>query len=126
MRRNETLSALTARERILLYGYYAISLPAIPVGLLLTIYGTGLGPASTARPEGFPIPANPPFNLVDSISVQVGDDVIAAQNGFAVPGKVGIDAVQFQLDDSAPSGTTATLKLTVNGQDSNTVMLPIQ
>ena len=95
-------------------------------GELLTIYGTGLGPTSNPRPEGFPIPANPAFTLVDSVTVQVGDDVIAAQGGFAVPGRVGIDAVQFQLDDSAPSGTTATLKLTVNGQDSNTVVLPIQ
>lgn len=40
-RRKEAFAALTRRERAFLYCYYAISLPAMPVGLLLTIYGTG-------------------------------------------------------------------------------------
>lgn len=40
-RRNEAFAALTRRERIFLYCYYAISLPAMPVSLLLTIYGAG-------------------------------------------------------------------------------------
>jgi hypothetical protein len=41
MRQKEPFAALTRRERILLYSYYAISLPAMPVGLSLTIYGSG-------------------------------------------------------------------------------------
>jgi len=40
-RRKAELAALSARERILFYAYYAFSIPAIPVGLLLTIYGHG-------------------------------------------------------------------------------------
>jgi hypothetical protein len=32
---------LTTRERVLFYAYYASSIPAIPVGLLLTVYGHG-------------------------------------------------------------------------------------
>jgi hypothetical protein len=40
-RRKESLAALTSRQRILLFGYYAVSLPVMPAGLLLTIYGTG-------------------------------------------------------------------------------------
>jgi hypothetical protein len=38
-RRKAELAALTTRERVLLYAYYAFSIPAIPVGLLLTVYG---------------------------------------------------------------------------------------
>jgi len=41
-------------------------------------------------------------------------------------GKQGIDAVQFRLGDGAPTATNATFKLTVNGVDSNTVMLAVQ
>lgn len=40
-RRKAELAALTARERALFYAYYAFSIPAMPVGLLLTIYGHG-------------------------------------------------------------------------------------
>ena len=95
-------------------------------GELLTVYGTGMGPADHTRPEGFAIPQTPPYVLQDSINVQVGDDVITAANAFAAPGRVGIDAVQFRLDDSAPNGVNATLHITINGQDSNTVLIPIQ
>jgi len=40
-RRKAELATLTARERALFYAYYAFSIPAMPVGLLLTIYGHG-------------------------------------------------------------------------------------
>ena len=95
-------------------------------GELITVYGTGFGPTATPRPEGFPIPASGDYSIVDGASVQVGDTVIAAEKAFAVPGRQGIDAVQFRLGDDAPSGTTATFKLTVNGVESNTVMLAVQ
>jgi uncharacterized protein (TIGR03437 family) len=95
-------------------------------GELLTVYGTGFGPADHARPEGFAVPSDPPFLIVDSPRVLVGGAILGAANAFAVPGRIGIDAVQFRLDDTAPSGTIAPLHVTVNGQDSNTVQLPIQ
>jgi hypothetical protein len=34
--------------------------------------------------------------------------------------------VQFRLDATAPTAASALLHLTINGQDSNTVLLPIQ
>lgn len=95
-------------------------------GELLTVYGTGFGPADHARPEGFAVPSQPPFLLLDSPSVLIGDAVLGAENAFAVPGRVGIDAVQFRLDDTAPTGTNASLHVRINGQDSNTVLLPVQ
>jgi uncharacterized protein (TIGR03437 family) len=95
-------------------------------GELLTVYGTGFGPADHARPEGFAVPSDPAYLIVDSPSVLVGGAILGAANAFAAPGRIGIDAVQFRLDDTAPSGTIAPLHVIVNGQDSNTVMLPVQ
>jgi hypothetical protein len=40
-RRRAELAALTTRERVLFYAYYAVSIPAMPAGVLLTIFGRG-------------------------------------------------------------------------------------
>jgi len=93
-------------------------------GELVTVYGTGFGPADHARLEGFPIPQSPPYLMLDGASVQAGDVSITADQAFAVPGKFGIDAVQFHLNGVASGNVT--LKVTVNGADSNTVLLPVQ
>jgi uncharacterized protein (TIGR03437 family) len=93
-------------------------------GELLTVYGTGFGPASQPRPEGFPIPQSPVYNIVDAVTVQVGQASIAAEQAFAVPGRCAIDAVQFRLDNSVTG--TVTLQVTVNGAASNTLLLPVQ
>jgi uncharacterized protein (TIGR03437 family) len=97
--------------------------PAKP-GELLTVYGTGFGPTERPRPEGFPIPQTPTYNIVDSVTLQAGTLSITAEGAFAAPGRLGIDAAQFRLDSSVTG--TVTLKLTVNGVDSNTVMLAVQ
>lgn len=95
-------------------------------GELLTVYATGLGPVDHPRPEGFAVPPSPPYRVTDGVNVQVGDAVFAAENAFAAPGRMGIDAVQFRLSDGAPSATNAALHVTVNGQDSNTLLFPVQ
>jgi uncharacterized protein (TIGR03437 family) len=95
-------------------------------GELITVYGTGFGPTDHQRPEGFPIPSSPDYLIVDTATVQVGDTVINTQKAFAVPGRQGIDAVQFRLTDDSPSATNATIKVTVNGVDSNTVLIAVQ
>jgi uncharacterized protein (TIGR03437 family) len=93
-------------------------------GELLTVYGTGFGPADHARPEGFPIPPSPDYSMVDGVTLQVGDASIAAEKALAAAGRCGIDAVQFRVD-GAVSGNL-TLRVTVNGVDSNTLLLPVQ
>ncbi|MCX6630624.1 MAG: hypothetical protein NTW28_23660 [Candidatus Solibacter sp.] len=97
--------------------------PARP-GELLTVYGTGFGPAERTRPEGFPIPQTPAYSLADGVTVQVGEVATPAEKAFAVAGRCGIDAVQFRLDSAATG--TATLRITVNGADSNTLLLPVR
>jgi uncharacterized protein (TIGR03437 family) len=93
-------------------------------GELLTVYGTGFGPTERPRPEGFPIPQSVSYSLVDAVTVQVGEAAITAEKAFAVAGRCGIDAVQFRLDRSITG--TATLRVTINGVDSNTLLLPVQ
>jgi uncharacterized protein (TIGR03437 family) len=95
-------------------------------GELLTVYGPGFGPTGPVRPVGFAVPQTPPFLLLDAASLLVGGAVLQAENALAAPGRVGVDAVQFRLSDGAPSGTNAPLRVSVNGQQSNTVLLPVQ
>jgi uncharacterized protein (TIGR03437 family) len=93
-------------------------------GELLTVYGTGFGPAERQRPEGFPIPQSTSYAMVDGVTVQVGETSVVAERAFALAGRCGIDAVQFRLDKSA-SGTV-TLRVSINGAESNTVTIQVQ
>jgi uncharacterized protein (TIGR03437 family) len=94
-------------------------------GELLTLYGTGFGPTDHPRVEGFAVPPAPPLLIVDPVSVLAGASVLKPEKAFAGPGRVGVDVVQFRLDGSVPSGT-ASLRVQINGVDSNTLPLPVQ
>ena len=95
-------------------------------GETLTLYGTGFGPSTPARPEGLPVPQSPAYALTDPASVQVSTASFAAQSAYALAGAVGIDVVQFALGSGAPSGGDFQLTVTINNVVSNTVLLPIQ
>jgi uncharacterized protein (TIGR03437 family) len=99
--------------------------PAVP-GETVTVYGTGFGATNPPRPDGFALPASPVYALVDTASVQVGGVTLPAAAAFALPGGIGIDAVQFVIASGLPTATNAQLTLTVNGQASNTLLLPMQ
>jgi uncharacterized protein (TIGR03437 family) len=102
--------------------------PAAPAqqGESLTLYGTGFGPTSTPRLDGFAIPQSPVFSMTDPLSLEIAGAAITPDAAFALPGSVGVDVVQFHLPSAAPSGANANLSLTVNGQSSNVVVLPVQ
>jgi len=102
--------------------------PAAPAqpGELLTLYGTGFGPTSPARVDGIALPVNPPFLFTDPLSLSVAGVAITPDAAFAMPGSVGVDAIQFHLTSAVPSGANANLYVTVNGQASNIVVLPVQ
>jgi uncharacterized protein (TIGR03437 family) len=72
------------------------------------------------------VPASPLYNVTDPVSVAVGSDTLTPSSAFALAGSVGVDAVQFTLTDPSLSGTNASLSVTVNGQQSNSVLLPVQ
>jgi uncharacterized protein (TIGR03437 family) len=96
------------------------------IGELLTVYGTGFGPTNPARPEGFAVPAAPVYTATDPVSVSAGSGTLAPSATFALAGSIGVDAVQFTLTDPSLSGTNAGLSITINGQQSNTVLVPVQ
>lgn len=92
-------------------------------GETITIYGSGLGPTTPARPEGLPVDPSVQLVLTDPITVQLGGATFTPVSAFAVPGTVGVDAVQFVLGAGTSNNQ---LTIAVNGQQSNTVALPMQ
>jgi uncharacterized protein (TIGR03437 family) len=95
-------------------------------GETLTVYGTGFGPTTPARPEGEAVPISPAYVVTDPASVQIGTASFTAKSAYAIPGAVGIDVVQFTLGSGAPSGGDYQLTVTINKVVSNTVLLPLQ
>jgi uncharacterized protein (TIGR03437 family) len=95
-------------------------------GELLTLYGTGFGPLDHPRPEGFAIPDKPAFNVVDPVTVLVGDATLTAEAAFAALGRVGVDVVQFRLTADCPSGAAAPLRIRINQRLSNTAPLAVE
>jgi len=96
------------------------------IGELLTMYGTGFGPTNPDRLEGFPLPASPLYTLLDPVSISAASDTLSASAAYGLAGSVGVDVVQFTLTDPTLSGTNAPVSVTINGQPSNTVLLPVQ
>jgi uncharacterized protein (TIGR03437 family) len=89
-------------------------------GEVLTVYGTGFGPAAAPRPFGFPLPAESAIR--DTVSVQAGDAVVVPEKAYAVAGRIGVDAAQFRIPDNA-SGPMQ-VRVTVNGKVSNPLTAP--
>ena len=90
----------------------------------MTLYGTGFGPTDRLRPQGFAVPVSPGYLMTDAVNVQVGDNPVTSTAAFAVAGRIGVDAVQFRLGEETPSGNI-NLRVNINGQESNSVVLPI-
>jgi uncharacterized protein (TIGR03437 family) len=99
------------------------SSPAV-AGETVTVYGTGFGPASTPRPEGFPAPGG--LLLTDPITLQLNGQAITPTDASVVAGSIGIDSVSFVVPGGLPPASNATMTIAVNGQVSNTVVLPLQ
>ena len=91
-------------------------------GETVTVYGTGFGPTTPARPLGLPVASSPVVAVTDPATVQVDGATFTVPNAFAVPGSIGVDAVQFVLGAGVTAGQ---LSVTINGQQSNTVVLPL-
>jgi len=97
------------------------------VGETITVYGTGFGPTTPARPEGLALPMTPAYLLTDSASVQVGGASFLATSAYALPDAVGTDAVAFTLTPpNTPAAGDYALTVTVNSVVSNSVLLPVQ
>jgi uncharacterized protein (TIGR03437 family) len=92
-------------------------------GETISVLGTGFGPYQTPVLDGF-FPTNPPPAVHDSVELSVGG-VNPTSTSTAAPGFIGVVSTQFQVPTGLPSGASAVM-VSINGVDSNTVMLPIQ
>jgi uncharacterized protein (TIGR03437 family) len=93
----------------------------------VTLLGTGFGPLLQAPLEGFPVTESANSVLADPLTITLSDGtVIPSVYAGAASGKVGLNAVRFLITDPLPTGTTVNLKVTAGGQDSNTVLLPLE
>jgi uncharacterized protein (TIGR03437 family) len=97
--------------------------PAAP-GETVSLLGTGFGPYQKSVLDGF-FPPNPAPALSDSVVLSVGNAKPTATS-TAAPGFTGVVSTQFEVPTGLASGTSVPVLVTINGVDSNTVMLPIQ
>lgn len=95
-------------------------------GELISIYATGLGPYDRMPPYGFPLPATPPYQLVDPLEVFAGDLLVRHQFAGGAPGFSGTDVIRLRITEEFPRAATVELRLRVFGRDSNRVLLPLE
>jgi len=94
-------------------------------GEVVGLLGTGLGPYVLQPLDGFLFNEADGYALKDDVAVIVNDLTIkplyAGRSGAAV----GVDVVRFQVPATPPDSTFVSVKVRINGQDSNTVRLPV-
>jgi uncharacterized protein (TIGR03437 family) len=95
-------------------------------GETITIFGTGFGPYVGTAPDGFALPVGPNFLLADPVKLLVGDAEVPVSYAGAADMKVGVNAVSFTIDDSMPAASNVAVKVSINGHESNTVILPLK
>ncbi len=93
-------------------------------GETISLLGTGFGPYQTTLLDGF-FPANPLPLLTDSVVLSVGG-LNPTPTSTAAAGFTGVVSTSFQVPSGLPGGTSVPVLVTINGTDSNTVMLPIR
>ena len=95
-------------------------------GDTLSVLGTGFGPYTSLPPDGFLLDDSAGYTLADTVTVVMEDGTELASSYAGRSGAaVGVDAARFQLPANLPDGQFLKLRIRVNGQDSNTVLLPV-
>jgi uncharacterized protein (TIGR03437 family) len=92
----------------------------------VTLLGAGFGPLLQNPPEGFAVSQSANTAAADSVVIVSGGNTITPSYAGAADGTVGLDSIQFQIAAPLPTGTTVDFKINAGGQDSNTVLLPLQ
>lgn len=99
--------------------------PAIQ-GETVTVYGTGFGPCQQPQVAGFLLQGGPPNPLSDTLSISLGSFEPTPTFSGAAPDKIGMEVTSFRITPDLPSATMLQLTVTINGQTSNAVQLPLQ
>lgn len=99
--------------------------PARP-GETVSVFGTGFGPLDPAPLDGFAVPENPAMPLKDQAELLVnGESRPTVWCGAAV-GRVGYWVLEFKVDPTMGAAQNVSLQVLVNGQPSNTVVIPLE
>jgi uncharacterized protein (TIGR03437 family) len=97
-------------------------------GESVTFLGTGFGGYQSAHPEGFVLPQGPGYALARPVAVLAGDAALEPEWAGGAPGQVGIDMVRVKIPEVLPAGgaNAVAIKVQVEGQESNSTLLPIE
>jgi uncharacterized protein (TIGR03437 family) len=87
--------------------------------------GTGLGPYVQQPPDGFLFDETAGYVLKDGVTLIVNDLTIKTLYTGRSAVAVGVDAVRFQVPENLPDSPFLPVKIRINGNESNTVLLPI-
>jgi uncharacterized protein (TIGR03437 family) len=64
--------------------------------------------------------------LADPVEVLAGDFRLSPVWSGAAPGYAGLAATRFKITSELPAASTLELRVSVNGRESNKVLLPIE
>ena len=95
-------------------------------GETITLLGTGFGPCQTDPVYGFTVPASPLDPLIDTPQVSLGGVNIQVAWAGCAAGFSGFNSAQVVIPQDAASGASLPLQVSLNGHQSNTVLVPIQ
>ena len=124
----------TGQGSILIAGTASLAAPAgkfpgsrpVKKGEFISIYCTGLGDVRRRPGLGQPSPSNPLSTTLTTPDVTIGTASATVLFSGLAPGFVGLYQVNVQIPDTAPSGDTVNVSLTIGGVTSNTATIAIE
>lgn len=120
--RNDMNYALALRGN----GELVDPLIGVQPGDRVEILATGFGPVNPQPLDGFPTPLNPAAPMRDAIELLVDGQVRPVLFAGAAPGRTGFQIVRFLVDPAWGAGKNLEIRVRVNGQESNAVLLPVR
>lgn len=101
-------------------------LAGVRAGDRVEILATGFGAVNPQPLDGFATPMNPPAPTRDAIELLVDGQVRPVLFAGAAAGRTGFQVVRFLVDPAWGTGRNLEIRVRVNGQESNAVLLPVR
>jgi uncharacterized protein (TIGR03437 family) len=93
---------------------------------IITLFATGLGPYDRKPPAGFALPEGTSFKLTDHVEIVMGGKSYVPEYAGPSAMSAGINSLRFRLTSEMNNAPILTLKVRVNGRESNEVLLPVE
>jgi uncharacterized protein (TIGR03437 family) len=91
---------------------------------VVTLLGTGFGPYNRPVVDGFPIPPDPRYDLLETPEIFLAGQNVSPEWAGAAPGYNGLTAVRLRIPVEA--GGDLELWVSIAGAESNRVILPVE